>query len=98
MNDGKGLDSADELPACDDEEADSYANGVDPLCVRYDIGKDPTVELLRTFQLLTDENAQMGTTQSLPKALQQAVGVFRFAAAEFGCDGENCQLNCVRFC
>ena len=28
----------------------------------------------------------------------QAVGVFRFAAAEFGCDGENCQLNCVRFC
>jgi hypothetical protein len=36
---------AAELPTCNDEEADSEDGGIDPLCLRYDFGKDPTATI-----------------------------------------------------
>lgn len=45
-NGGRDLAAdTEELPACNDEEADSEDGGIDPLCLRYDFGKDPTVSI-----------------------------------------------------
>lgn len=69
-NEGKDVKEADPvLVACNDDEADGTAGGVDPLCVRYDIGKDPTQQLLRSIALLSEEDAKSGRTQSLSRAL-----------------------------
>jgi hypothetical protein len=65
------------VPTCNDEEADNTEGGYDPLCIRYDAGSDPTVELQRTVRLVTDENYKLGRTQSLVMALRdsaQALG------------------------
>lgn len=73
-NDGKDVKETDPtLPACDDEEADSKADGVDPLCVRYDIGKDTTAQAVRAIDLLRDKEAHSGQMTSLPKALARVV-------------------------
>ncbi len=66
-NGGADLKETDPvLPACDDDEADSFAGGVDPLCIRYDAGSDPTEQLMRTIRLVTDPATVVGPTQSLP--------------------------------
>ena len=33
------------VPTCNDAEADNESGGVDPLCIRYDIEKDPTLSI-----------------------------------------------------
>ena len=33
------------VPTCNDAESDNEAGGVDPLCIRYDIEKDPTLSI-----------------------------------------------------
>jgi hypothetical protein len=43
-NQGKDVASdAPVVPMCNDEEADTEDDGVDPLCIRYDVEKDPTL-------------------------------------------------------
>ncbi len=69
-NEGKSILPTDPvLPACADDEADSLENGVDPLCIRYDIGNDPTKTAERTLALLTTPEARKGNMQALPKTL-----------------------------
>jgi hypothetical protein len=41
------------VPACNDAEADSEDGGVDPLCVRYDVEKDPTQSVITAWERLT---------------------------------------------
>lgn len=62
------------LPACDDAEADSFSGGVDPLCIRYDSGSDPTLQASRTIRLVTDASATLEGTSSLPTALSRVIG------------------------
>lgn len=69
-NEGKDIKDSDAtVPACNDEDADSSKDGVDPLCLRYDIGKDPTLQALRSIDLLKDKAARNGLMSSLPNAL-----------------------------
>ncbi|MES2963060.1 MAG: zinc-dependent metalloprotease [Bdellovibrionota bacterium] len=69
-NEGKDVTATDPvLPACDDDRADDYDGGVDPLCMRYDAGHDPTAQLARTIALLNDETAKLGKTQSLAASI-----------------------------
>jgi hypothetical protein len=73
-NDGKDVKASDPaLPACNDEEADSFSGGVDPLCVRYDIGSDPTKQALRSLDLIGNVDAHSGLMGSLPKAILDTV-------------------------
>ncbi|MGZ3712155.1 MAG: zinc-dependent metalloprotease, partial [Bdellovibrionota bacterium] len=73
-NDGKDIKESDaKLPACADDEADSFKDGVDPLCVRYDIGSDPTKQALRSLDLITKEDAHSGMMRSLALALKSTV-------------------------
>jgi hypothetical protein len=55
------------LPTCDDEEADSEDGGVDPLCLRYDFGKDPTA----TIQMAWDRvrRKELSNDVTLARAL-----------------------------
>ncbi len=69
-NEGKDIkDSDPTLPTCDDDEADAVEGGVDPLCVRYDIGTDPTKQAKRSLELLANAEARNGLMTSLPVAL-----------------------------
>lgn len=69
-NDGKDVAATDPvLPACEDEVADDYDGGVDPLCMRYDAGQDPTEQLSRTIALVKDEKAKIAKTHSLAVSL-----------------------------
>lgn len=69
-NDGKDVkDSDPTLPACADAEADSVDNGVDPLCIRYDIGSDVTKEALKALALLTTADAKRGMMSALSPKL-----------------------------
>lgn len=73
-NDGKDVKESDaKLPACADEEADSFTGGVDPLCNRYDIGSDPTKQALRSLDLLSKTETRNGRMQSLPAALKSTL-------------------------
>lgn len=69
-NEGKDLVNAPVLASCGDEESDDDTNGVDPLCIRYDAGKDPTRQLQATIALVTSKEASLQKTQSLPQALE----------------------------
>jgi hypothetical protein len=65
-NDGKDVKASDaEMPVCNDEEADSVAGGVDPLCVRYDIGSDVTKEAGRALQLFTVAGSKRGKMDAI---------------------------------
>lgn len=69
-NEGKDVAATDPVvPACDDDLADDYDGGVDPLCLRYDAGQDPTQQLLRTIALVKDEKAKIAKTHSLAVSL-----------------------------
>lgn len=59
------------VPNCDDAAADSSAGGVDPFCVRYDAGKDPSQTLARTLALIQDPTAKLGQTKSLAAAIER---------------------------
>ncbi len=70
-NDGKDVANTDpKLATCDDTEADSTDDGVDPLCIRYDSGKDPSQQLLLTLSLIKDEAAKDHEQRSLAAALK----------------------------
>lgn len=65
-HDGKDIkDSDPELPACADDVADSTAAGIDPLCIRYDIGADPTKEALKSLALFSVEGSKRGVMTAL---------------------------------
>jgi hypothetical protein len=71
-NDGSDLSSSDGvLPACDDADADLYMGGPDPLCVRYDAGREPTEQLLATIAIVSDSPRRLGSTVSLPGAIDK---------------------------
>jgi len=71
-NNGKNLkDSDPELPFCEDEMADSTEDGIDPLCLRYDIGKDPTKRALLSLELLKNREAKAGRMISFPVAINK---------------------------
>jgi hypothetical protein len=61
------------VPTCEDSEADSKDGGVDPLCIRYDAGRDPSVELVRTLELVKNPAAKLGKVHSLATALEDSV-------------------------
>jgi hypothetical protein len=45
------------VPVCNDAEADTESSGtVDPLCIRYDIEKDPTLSVQTALQRVTQES------------------------------------------
>ncbi|MBS1984114.1 MAG: zinc-dependent metalloprotease [Bdellovibrionales bacterium] len=69
-NEGRDVKASDSVvPACADEESDSVANGVDPLCIRYDFGHDPTQSLADMIRLVSEPTFAIRGMQSLPKAL-----------------------------
>jgi hypothetical protein len=69
-NGGKDVKPSDPvLPACEDGEADNVEGGVDPLCLRYDAGSDPSAYTLGLVRLLEDAKATLGPKSSLPVAL-----------------------------
>lgn len=74
-NEGKGLENAPLVPTCNDEEADDLSAGVDPLCLRYDSGSDPTKLLQRTIALVKDPTATIGQTKSLAAAIESSLSV-----------------------
>lgn len=49
------------MPVCNDEEADAEKGGVDPLCIRYDVEKDPTLAVL-TAQARVESAQKQGDT------------------------------------
>lgn len=71
-NEGESIKDTDPVvPACSDEEADSKDGGIDPLCLRYDIGSDPTVTAQMSLSLLMNQEAKKGKMNSLPHSLVQ---------------------------
>ena len=75
-NEAKDVTAKDPvLPACDDAEADDLSAGVDPFCLRYDAGHDPSKQLVQTIALLHDPKASLGRILSLPAAIDAAVAV-----------------------
>lgn len=75
-NDAKDLSATDRLiPHCDDRAADSKIGGVDPLCIRYDAGKDPSETLVRTMALIQDPKAALRETKSLAVAAERSVAL-----------------------
>ena len=70
-NDGKDIKDSDPIvPACNDAETDSREGGADPLCIRYDAGHDPTLQLKLTMDMTHVESAHNRATLSLPLALR----------------------------
>lgn len=75
-NEGKDIKASDAvLPACDDSEADAVQSGVDPLCTRYDAGKEPTQMLQKTIDLIKDESAKSYKMSSLSTAIKSTVDI-----------------------
>lgn len=73
-NDGKDVAVTDRfLPVCTDRDADSKTGGVDPFCIRYDAGEDPSMQLVRTLNLIEDPTTTVGTTKSLALAADKIV-------------------------
>lgn len=80
-NEGKDVKESDAVvAACNDEEADSMDGGVDALCVRYDIGKDPTKQVQRSLELISKADSKSGRMRSLPAALEGALSDLPAAA------------------
>ncbi|MCO5143498.1 MAG: zinc-dependent metalloprotease [Oligoflexia bacterium] len=65
-------DSDPSLPYCSDEQANSTSGGVDPLCVRYDIGSDPTKEAIKTLKLFQEKDSKYGKMHSYYLAMKSA--------------------------
>lgn len=87
-NEGKNLKESDpELPSCEDEIADSTEDGVDPLCLRYDIGKDPTRRALLSLELLKNKEARAGRMISFPLAINKLSSYLPYAKSIEDKDG-----------
>lgn len=72
-NGAKDISETDSvIPACADAEADSEQGGVDPLCTRYDIEKDPTHAIVTADTLASSETAKNDIT--LAQALRRMPG------------------------
>lgn len=70
-NSGKDIAATDRVvPHCDDGASDSTAGGVDPFCLRYDAGKDPSVILEKTLKLIQDPTTRLGKTKSLAQSIE----------------------------
>jgi hypothetical protein len=55
-NQGKDVAESDAvLPACNDNEADSEAGGVNPLCIRYDLQHDPSQSVSTAIARIENE-------------------------------------------
>jgi len=67
------------VPACNDSEADAADDAVDPLCIRYDAGSDPTERLAATRRLIDDAAYRLGASTSLESAL---ASIAAFASTE----------------
>ena len=79
---GQGVKPTDPiLPACDDKEADSVADGVDPFCLRYDVENDPTLGLMHAYHnVVVAADPQGVTGLTLTQAL---LGLKSQIAAKF---------------
>jgi hypothetical protein len=60
------------VPTCNDAEADSEDDGVDPLCMRYDIQHDPTLAVNTAFDRVN--LAQLAGDVTLAQALSHVPG------------------------
>ncbi|MGZ3656973.1 MAG: zinc-dependent metalloprotease, partial [Bdellovibrionota bacterium] len=74
-NDAKDVKDSDPvLPACADDVADSLDKGVDPLCVRYDIGADVTKEALKALAVFSTAGSKRGVMQAIsPKQVTDSL-------------------------
>jgi hypothetical protein len=72
-------DSSPELPACNDAEADSEEDGIDPLCVRFDVEHDPTaaIETARNRIHEREIEGDVSASQAMDRVIQ-----FLFPPAE----------------
>jgi hypothetical protein len=71
-NSGKDVAVTDPvLPACEDHQADDMSGGVDPTCLRYDSGEDPSKQVLRTIALIKNKDAKLGPLKSFAAALDE---------------------------
>lgn len=68
---GEKHENSPVLPACEDTEADDEDGGVDPLCNRYDAGRDPSLQFIRTIDLIRDSKSTSGATQSLSVSISE---------------------------
>lgn len=57
------------IATCNDEEADAQSGGVNPLCMRYDVNKDPTRWIDDAYNRLVQDQLPSDTT--LAQALRQ---------------------------
>ncbi|MFO0679863.1 MAG: zinc-dependent metalloprotease [Polyangiaceae bacterium] len=74
-NHGADIHESDGIPAmCSDAEVPdpSAVDAVDPFCMQYDGGKDPTQFLARNIALFTRKDAVLGRTESLANAIPHA--------------------------
>jgi hypothetical protein len=62
-NNGQDIAASDRvMPACNDAEADNLTGGVDPICIRYDIGHDPTLQVQVTGARITEAKIDKDVT------------------------------------
>jgi hypothetical protein len=74
-----------ELPACNDAEADNEDGGVDPLCIRYDLQKDPTASILTAIRRVEDAQVDardISLSQSLGRIADLSLSDVRVRAAQ----------------
>ncbi|MDR3607214.1 MAG: zinc-dependent metalloprotease [Oligoflexia bacterium] len=62
------------MPACNDAEADNEIGGVDPICIRYDIGHDPTLEIQRAISRI--HSAKIDGDVTLHDAIERISGLY----------------------
>jgi hypothetical protein len=71
-NKGADVASTDVVePVCADAEANAEEGGVDPLCLLYDVERDPTHSILTAFDRVTKET--LGVDRTLNQSLQATV-------------------------
>ncbi len=70
-NQGRDISESDPVvPACADAEADFEEGQVDPLCIRYDIEKDPTLSVVTAYKRVTELSLEGRPTElTLAEAL-----------------------------
>ena len=70
-NQGRDVAESDPVvPACADSEADFEEGQVDPLCIRYDIEKDPTLSVVTAYKRVTELSLEGRPTElTLAEAL-----------------------------
>ena len=88
-HDGKDLKADDPvIAACEDGEADGTEGGVDPLCVRYDAEKDPSLGLNHAYHNLVAaegaEGVEAKTLSQLIVALTPSVAAAVASPAQVG--------------